>query len=268
MSLDQIKIEKEAEKIRNSISGKFYGISEIFKSAELLDFKVFRYPIGENSVLGIALVRRGEKVIFTNSSAILAREIFSTAHEIGHLILHLDEKTNPAILDKDFSGENLVEKEANYFAACLLMPAEMLKKYIRLTLKKTSGDDLNGLDIARIQTVFYVSYDMVLIRLKELSIISLAKYEELRVEKLEKTATGLLKAINGNIELSTPSNAKKAPAEFLEYAIHNYNDYLIPFKSLKKVFDFFELDTTFFKKEKTTEEDEESLCDILGRMEE
>ena len=269
MSLPYLEIEKAAEKIRNDFKGNSYGIIDIFEAAELLEFRVFRYPIGEDAFLGMALVHRGEKVIFTNSSAILAREVFSAAHEIAHLTLHLDEKTLPAIMDKSFSDESsVVEKEANYFAACLLMPSELLEKFIRLSLsKKTGNNDLDGLDIARIQTAFNVSYDMAVTRLRELKIIDLSKYNALKAEKQEKTATGLLKAINGNMELCSPANVKKAPAGFLEYIMFNYKEHLIPFESLKKVLDYFDVDAMLFKEENTSEEDHDDLSEMLGRME-
>ena len=268
MSLPHLEIEKAAEKVRNEFKGNSYGIIDIFEAAELLELRVFRFPIGEDAFLGMSLVHRGEKVIFTNSSAILAREIFSAAHEIAHLTLHLDEKTLPAIMDKNFNDENsLVEKEANYFAACLLMPSELLEKYIRLSLNNKHSSDLDGLDIARIQTAFNVSYDMAVTRLRELKIIDLSKYNALKAEKQEKTATGLLKAINGNVELCSPANSKKAPAGFLEYVMFNYKEHLIPFESLKKVLDYFEVDAMLFKEENTSEEDQDNLSEMLGRME-
>jgi Zn-dependent peptidase ImmA (M78 family) len=268
MSLSNLEIEKAAEKIRNDFKGNSYGILDIFEAAELLDFRVFRYPIGETAFLGMALVHKGEKLIFTNSSAILAREVFSAAHEIAHLILHLDEKTLPLIMDRNFNDESsAVEKEANYFAACLLMPAELLEKYIRLSLNKKPGNDLDGLDIARLQTAFNVSYDMTVTRLKELQIIDLMKYNALKAEKQEKTTTGLLKAINGNMELCSPANVKKAPAGFLEYVMFNYKEHLVPYESLKKVLDYFDVDANLFKEENTSEEDEGNLSEMLRRME-
>ena len=60
---------------------------------------------------------------------------------------------------------------------------------------------MDWIDIARIQTAFNVSYDMALIRLKSLGILNDAVMEKLKLEKLEKTASRLLKVINGNIDL-------------------------------------------------------------------
>ncbi|WP_326907885.1 hypothetical protein [Sedimentibacter sp. MB31-C6] len=43
---------------------------------------------------------------------------------------------------------------------------------------------MNGLDIARLQTAFGVSYEMVLVRLKSLNILNDDIYEKLKLEQL------------------------------------------------------------------------------------
>jgi len=69
--------------------------------AERLGYKVIRYPIGSNAFLGSSLLKDTDRIIFSNSSIILSREIFTVAHEIGHQKLHLSEQghTNEESLD-------------------------------------------------------------------------------------------------------------------------------------------------------------------------
>ena len=200
---------------------------------------------------------------------ILSREIFSVAHEIGHQKLHLSEQGLTLIKDDDFNDRDEYEIEANYFAACLLMPREKVSNFVRYELNDKNINKLNGLDIARIQTAFNVSYDVVLIRLKALGILDDILMDKLKLEKLEKTTSRLLNAINGNIDLCKPTEAKRVPAEYLEWVISNYNEKLIPTKSLEAALKYVDLkaeDLEGLSEDEDEEEDNESFDDLLSWM--
>ena len=263
----QRAIEKIAESVRDECNVTDYGLQNIFEAAEKIGYRVIRYPIGNDSFLGFALIKDTERIVFSNSSLILSREIFSVAHEIGHQKLHLSESGRTSIRDDDFNDRDEIEVEANYFAACLLMPVDKVKKFIRLELNEKKTDDVwTGLDIARIQTAFNVSYDMVLVRLKALDIIDEPLLNQLKIEKMENTATKLLKAINGNVDLCKSTDAKKVPAEYLEWAISNYNDKLIPKKSLETALSYVELEAEDFSNLEEEVENDEDFDDLLKGM--
>ncbi|AYO80718.1 ImmA/IrrE family metallo-endopeptidase [Sphingobium yanoikuyae] len=74
-----------------------------------------------------------ENSIFVNEEEFPLRQTFTVAHELGHSVLHGDWARssdyqvlwrNPAEQYQDFR-----EKEANAFAASLLMPRDMMDKY-------------------------------------------------------------------------------------------------------------------------------------------
>jgi Zn-dependent peptidase ImmA (M78 family) len=234
-------IEKTAENVRAECNVTDYGFQNIFEAAEKAGYRVIRYPVGKDSFLGFALIKDAERIIFSNSSLILAREIFSVAHEIGHQKLHLSAQGSTIIKDDDFNDRDENEIEANYFAACLLMPVEKVDKFIRLELGEKKAATWNGLDVARIQSAFNVSYDMALVRLKALGIVDGSLFDKLKLEKAERTTTKLLQVINGNADLCKPTEAKKVPAEYLCWVISNYNDKLIPLKSLETALNYVDL---------------------------
>ncbi|HEM3704695.1 TPA: ImmA/IrrE family metallo-endopeptidase [Streptococcus suis] len=111
-------IRKKVDSVRENCITSRYGIVDLFKDCERLGYKVFRYPLRETSDLGFTVKRNQDKIIFTNSSVRLSREIFTLAHEIGHIALHL--KTSTSFIDNSqtVSGINVneQEQEANYFA--------------------------------------------------------------------------------------------------------------------------------------------------------
>ena len=240
----QVFIERAADIVRDECKVIDYGFQNIFEAAEKLGYRVIRYPIGSDSFLGFALIKDLDRIIFSNSSLILSREIFTVAHEMGHQKLHLTELGITIIKDDDFLDRDESEVEANYFAACLLMPREMVDKFIRFELNEKSIEKWSGLDIARIQTAFNVSYDMTLVRLKVLGKLNDNIYEKLKIQKHEETASKLLNAISGNVDLCKPREVKKVPAQYLEWVISNYKDKLIPMKSLEVAFDYLDLKVT------------------------
>ena len=85
------------------------------------------------------------------------RWIFSAAHELGHLLLHLDS------FDIDQVDEDKrQETEANAFAASFLMPEDLFHS----EWKEASGLDLVD-RVFKIKSIFNVSYKTVLYRLSK-----------------------------------------------------------------------------------------------------
>lgn len=262
----QITIERNAEYVRDECNITDYGIKDIFEASEKLGYRTIRYPIGTEAFLGFSMIKDSERIVFSNSSLILSREIFSVAHEIGHQRLHLKDQERTLIRDDDFTDRDDSEIEANYFAACLLMPMEKVDKFIRLELKDKDTEFWDGFDIARIQTTFNVSYDMVLIRLKAMNILSEDMVEKLRNEKMEQTASKLLNVIGGNVNLCKSTEVKKIPSEFLEWVISNYNEKLIPKASLEKALNYVDLKSDDVSINDSQSNEEESFDDLLRGM--
>jgi len=109
---------------------------DIFKLAELLNIKLIEETLSED-VAGFFVIT--EKIpIITYHKDNSNRVRFTIAHEIGHFILH--SKEQPIFVDKipkvlfrnsvSSSGSILKEREANSFAAALLMPKELVEKEI------------------------------------------------------------------------------------------------------------------------------------------
>lgn len=103
-----------------------------------------------------------KKRIYVEESDTESRKAFTIAHELGHWLLHqkqLNEDNRYTVLYRLAIGwynHEPIEAEANYFAACLLVPEAMLKEeYQKIQDPK---------ELARI---FNVSDEMMGYRLKE-----------------------------------------------------------------------------------------------------
>lgn len=231
----EIRIKADSFRERCKISR--YGIIDLFKECERLGYKLLRYPLGENADLGFAVKKDNDIVIFTNSCSRLSREIFTLAHEIGHVILHLEDAATFIDDNITINGKSTDEKEqeANYFAACLLMPSDDVGRFIDLEIRNFREKGLSAMDIARIMSEFNVSFDMALNRLENLNVIDSDQRLCLDNERIEKRVGNLLRSVGGNARLNAPGNEINIPYEYIDYAIYNYNHNAIPKETLEKV---------------------------------
>ena len=74
--------------------------------------------------------------IYLNKERPSVRKKFTLAHELGHFVLHRDDKRRYRVDSLDYSlndDETREETEANYFAASLLVPEEKLRSLLALS---------------------------------------------------------------------------------------------------------------------------------------
>lgn len=109
--------------------------------AKLLNIPVFDWTLPEN-ISGLTLFSDDRVCIGVNDQHPNVRQRFSIAHELGHIILHPPKSGRREVFvgiefndneagklwgDKD-DKESQLEREANWFAADLLMPKHLLQK--------------------------------------------------------------------------------------------------------------------------------------------
>lgn len=264
----QIRISAGAFREQCKISR--YGIIDLFKECERCGYKLIRYPLGENADLGFTLKKDEDVIIFTNSCSRLSREIFTLAHELGHVLLHLN--TEPSFIDTNMTiadrSDDIREQEANYFAACLLMPSDEIDRFIDLELPDFERCSLSAMDIARMMSEFNVSYDMSLNRLESLGKIDANKKIQLDTERNEKRVGNLLRSIGGNAKLNTPSEVIHLPYEYLDYVIYNFNHNAIPRETLEKALSYYRLTSEDVGDQLNENSDEvENLDELIGGLE-
>jgi len=138
LKLSQKKsIQKKADYIREKFGFKYDFQIDL---ESLLNSMGYNYREQElDSISGLSFVKNGEAFVVVNQSeTYLKRRRFTIAHELGHLELHhnrpISVSENSGILMRDMNssiGEDLKEIEANYFAACLLMPSELISSELK-----------------------------------------------------------------------------------------------------------------------------------------
>jgi Zn-dependent peptidase ImmA (M78 family) len=158
-------IEIEAERVLSKC-----GVTElpvpIEYVADCLGLRVRRAPSTEFS--GLLLRRDGTAMVGVNSNEAPVRQRFTIAHEIGHFVMH-PQKDAFVDFRKNFRPNgpaDLRERQANMFAAAVLMPRKMLLQEIE---RLTPGLDVQGA-ISKLARRYGVSVEAMRYRLINLGI--------------------------------------------------------------------------------------------------
>ena len=126
---DGMTIEKAVSMVRYKLKCINGPLTNLAKRLENHGIIIQMFDFGTDKMDGVSTVTgHGRKIIFLNSLMSNDRIRFSLAHELGHMVLHID----------DIPGEDRdVEEEANNFASQLLMPANEIKPQLyNLTFNK------------------------------------------------------------------------------------------------------------------------------------
>lgn len=164
MTADYLKAQKEANKVlkENYITTPPVRIDEIAQNYGIRVLEAEFPHDNENMVAGLIDINR--KIIYVNAKDFPNRKTFTIAHELGHLLMHKEKlKKDPkyAILYRIPLGESSkdpIEREANCFAANLLVPQDLLTKYLD-----------QGLSQNEIAGIFAVSSEVIGYRINDVA---------------------------------------------------------------------------------------------------
>lgn len=153
-------VSKKVEEVlkENFVIAPPVKIEDIASNYELI---IVEADFGKDAKNVAGFIDPEEKKIYVNKNDSDTRQAFTIAHELGHWLLHRDqlvkEPDKYAILYRIPLGKingDPIEKEANFFAANLLVPRDLLKKY-------------RDYDINTIARIFGVSSEVIGYRLKD-----------------------------------------------------------------------------------------------------
>lgn len=163
-------IEESAELLlrENGFYSVGFDINKLVKTLKIdLVKKVFDF---DSDISGLLAIGNDKVIISVNTLEDPKRQRFTIAHELGHLKLH--SKDQPVFIDKapkvmyrnnaSTTGEIHKEREANAFAAALLMPKNLIADAI-------DNCDYDGNDVIKfLAKEFKVSEQAMSFRLSNL----------------------------------------------------------------------------------------------------
>ena len=158
------KIEKKADETLVAFNAKVIPVP-IEEIVSKLGIKISRGPSREFS--GLLIRKDGSALIGVNNSEAPVRQRFTIAHELGHYYLHPQKDT---FVDYRDNKKEIVstprEREADMFAAALLMPRDQIEKDFRVLAKKGFAED----DLEKLAARYQVSGKAMKLRLWNLNL--------------------------------------------------------------------------------------------------
>lgn len=167
VSADRPQEELLAIRVRHDLD-LGHGRIDPVKVARALGLEVVRYPVEGDAVEGqYRPLVGGSGALFVNSRSSRLRQRFTTAHEIGHALLHPDE----TIVDDDLERRPNVkiERQADRFAGALLVDPTMAASVV----ERWEGD--TGAAVAEIVSEFDVSVPTAAISLEQFGLVDRAQ---------------------------------------------------------------------------------------------
>lgn len=162
-------------------------IHNLFEAVEELGLKVLRYsfPIPEFFGLSACSAEQGAFILVNTHNISTERQLFTVAHEIGHLIFHRGEYQDTLMEEGTLEEEKAQETVANHFALHLLVPEDALDRALNVFS-----------DLTQLKAHFRVSYTMMLKRLEQTGKLKYGDaIQKIRGEYKRRTGHSLTKEI-------------------------------------------------------------------------
>ncbi|WP_271629039.1 ImmA/IrrE family metallo-endopeptidase [Caldicellulosiruptor sp. DIB 104C] len=174
--------EMRALETRKSLGLASHEAVDIFKVLHEIEGISLAFMEMSEKMSGL-FVRKGRAaLIVVNSKKTLGHQRFTAAHEYYHYKYSKGAVSRICPIKK-FAEDNPEEREANIFAINFLLPEEGVKY---MFYKRTEGKTPDISDIIFLEQYFGVSHQFMLIRLKELNLITEKQEKDFSKDVIKK----------------------------------------------------------------------------------
>jgi Zn-dependent peptidase ImmA (M78 family)/transcriptional regulator with XRE-family HTH domain len=195
---DNESIEILATKVRRSLGLGDGPIDNVTTLCEKLGIVVVFIDLSQSKIDGCSIVYNDRPYIILNNKIDSAvRRRFTLAHELGHILLH--SKLEKGHLNNS-SANKEIEREANYFASCLLMP------------ESEFTNDINGLGLEYLLVLkphWKVSLQSMIFRAEQLNIFT-EDYALYLRQQISRKKWRTIEPLDDRIPVENPSLLKQA----------------------------------------------------------
>ena len=180
--------EELAIKERRRLGLGIAPIKDIFTLLEKQGVRIFNLPLSHRISGGSTYSEEFGPCILINANHSI-RRVFTATHEYFHCLVDRDIVANVCEESNYRKRQSRKESIAEYFAECFLMPREsVVESYYVYT---GYGNRTDATDVVLLSRDFGVSYSAMLVRLKNLNLVTNSDYVELGKARPEKIAEGI-----------------------------------------------------------------------------
>jgi Zn-dependent peptidase ImmA (M78 family) len=127
-AIDDTVGDDRAHALRADYHARFRGVPELPVPVESIAVDLLGLRIVERPLEASGLLYPAERLVVLNADESLVRRRFTLAHELGHWVCQCLEGAKAPVFcrhqDVSMTTDRALEREANIFAAELLMPSE------------------------------------------------------------------------------------------------------------------------------------------------
>ncbi|MCD8106567.1 MAG: ImmA/IrrE family metallo-endopeptidase [Oscillospiraceae bacterium] len=179
--IDRMELSDKAMLLRAKYGEDAVSPVDIFAMVGSNDsITVAFYAMG-NNISGMCQKSELINIIAINSSMTLGRQRFSMAHELYHLEYDDNMKS---ICGVRIGVGSEIERSADIFASYFIMPSVAVQKV-------RQGGTVSVEDVIRLEQIYGMSHQAMLIRLKEEKVISDSQYKEWQSKPVIRIAKSL-----------------------------------------------------------------------------
>lgn len=213
-----------ADEARKKFMGDYEPINDSFNIIEQLGFLLLRFPSSGDSDLSGFYIRKSENnCIYINSNQTLGRQFTSIWHEYYHY--YTNDGQGLSYVSKVNTDPS--EFKADTFAGCMLMPENIIKRYIEINMILLNR--ISYIELIKMQNYFRVSLAALLVRL-----IQIYPNEKDVIQQRFVITKNNINAItrlqnytmqaDGDIRLIQPTNEVYIPESFYNNLENNLNN--------------------------------------------
>jgi Zn-dependent peptidase ImmA (M78 family) len=168
------------------------------RKIELSGIFSFKDSFKDEYISGLSLLHHDFPVILINNSTSFTRQLFTLAHELGHILYGLDGVTDSdeSYIDMMSVSEKTLEIKCNAFAAELLVPSDSF----RVDIQNQKEKDL--VSISKVAEKYCVSREVIARKLLEFGLITNSQYLSFRQKFMEEYKRNYGKTSGGNYYLT------------------------------------------------------------------
>lgn len=174
-----------ANEIRKQLGLSAFEPVDIIKALQQNEDVSFVLKPFKSGISGMFLQLEATKVIVLSTSRTVGHQKFTAAHEYHHLCFNKETTVGMCFAGK-LEQNNVREREADRFAANLLMPADGIMTSL---LKRTRGKrEITIDDVVNLEQKFEVSRMAMLVRLRQLHVLAEKEFLKMRAWPVIRTA--------------------------------------------------------------------------------
>ncbi len=177
-----------AEKERRRLDLGIAPIKDIFSLLEKQGVRIFNLPLSSKVSGSSTYSEELGPCILINANHDI-RRVFTATHEYFHCLVDRDVIANICVNISRKRNQARKESIAEYFAECFLMPSKSVTESYYVYVGY--GNKADATDVVLLSTDFGVSYSAMLVKLKNLKLITESDYTELGKARPESIAEEL-----------------------------------------------------------------------------